>query len=542
MTSAVQEVVVIPPNAGTSDSPEQRLVLTERLPPALRAPRALAIFTAVLGAIFWRLSWRPLWHTDIWGHLAYGKQVWDGGTLPAFEPLMPLAAGMPFVDTAWLSQLCGYAAYSAWGAAGLQFLFAATLTACLAILAWQLYRKTHSVAWSLLGLAAFLWVDWQQFLVGWPEAAALVRPQLAGLACFVLLFSLLVARRQRPSDWFVVPALFVLWANLHGSFVVGLGLLACFLAGRGADVFRRTGRLSCVIRDARARRLLLLTELSAAAVLLNPYGLGIYAEVLRFSSNLNLADLVEWEPLSIRSSQGQAAACIALALVVAYRLSPRRVSFTEILLLAGLGFWTLWTSRMLLWWGVPAAYWLALHGHAAWRKVLKRGAEQSPSPRSGLWSAVTVGLIWIFFAGSSFGVRVLHGKQLELRQAVSRATPVGAVEYLREHPPQGQVFNTYEWGDYLTWAGPAGIQVFVNSHAHLVPRQVWQDYLTISSGVEGWDELLERYGVSAIVVDVQRSPTLVSLLRERKLWTAAYDDGSAAIFTRGKSVPVRAPE
>jgi hypothetical protein len=47
----------------------------------------------------------------------------------------------------------------------------------------------------------------------------------------------------------------------------------------------------------------------------------------------------------------------------------------ELLLLAGLGGWTLWTSRILVWWAVAAAYYLALHGHAAWRKWRKLRAE-----------------------------------------------------------------------------------------------------------------------------------------------------------------------
>src|SRR5262245_52048582 len=99
-------------NSPTTISPP---ALTDRLPEPLRASRALAVFAGVLGAVYWRLSFRPLWQTDVWGHLAYGKLIWNAGALPVTEPLMPLAAGMPFVDSAWLSQLLGYGAYSAWG-------------------------------------------------------------------------------------------------------------------------------------------------------------------------------------------------------------------------------------------------------------------------------------------------------------------------------------------------------------------------------------------------------------------------------------------
>ena len=70
---------------------------------------------------------------------------------------------------------------------------------------------------------------------------------------------------------------------------------------------------------------------------MNPYGINLYGEVLTFSSNENLTSLVEWEPLTLRMKQGRAAAVAALTIIVAYRISPRRISMTEILLLAGLG-------------------------------------------------------------------------------------------------------------------------------------------------------------------------------------------------------------
>ena len=48
-----------------------------------------------LGGLFVFLSHRPLWHTDLWGHLAYGRWMWEHGALPATEPFMPLAREVP---------------------------------------------------------------------------------------------------------------------------------------------------------------------------------------------------------------------------------------------------------------------------------------------------------------------------------------------------------------------------------------------------------------------------------------------------------------
>lgn len=518
-------------------------VLVDRVPDWLKTPRVLAGFVLVLGGLFLALSYsvvwnadivalnyRPLWHTDIWGHLAYGRWIWEQQALPDTEPLMPLSAGIPFVDTAWLSQLIGYGMYAGFGVVALQFLYAASITATVTVLAAAVYQRTRSFWITLISLAAFGCVGRDPLLV--------VRPQLAGLVCFTLLLTWLAPGRGRRWHWAAVPVLFALWANLHGSFLVGLGLLAALCAGRALDIGWKTRRPRLVFADQTMRRLFLLLELAAAAVLLNPYGLALYGEVLSFSGNPNLADLVEWDPLTLRMPHGVAAAVVVLALATVYRLSPRRVRAGEVLLLVGFGAAALWHSRMIVWWSVVAAYYLGLHLGAAWSRFHRAPARLSP--RSGRWSVVTAGLAWICFAYTPFGVTLLHGRPADPKRAaqqfansVSPLTPLGATDYLRRKPPQGLVFNTYEWGDYLLWDGPPGIQVFVASHAHLVPPEVWQDYMQIAHAGERWKTGLDRYGVATVVLDHHARKPLIRLLKEDKDWKLVYDDAVAAVFVRG---------
>src|SRR5438105_4301073 len=94
------------------------------------APRAVAGFAALVGAIFWFYSRQPLYHTDLWGHLTYGRLIWESGALPATEPFMPLAKEMPLVDTAWFAQVAGFLAISQGGPPAIQFLHALAIAAC----------------------------------------------------------------------------------------------------------------------------------------------------------------------------------------------------------------------------------------------------------------------------------------------------------------------------------------------------------------------------------------------------------------------------
>ncbi len=505
-------------------SPAKTGTLEDHVPLALRFPRVLAGFVALIGAVFWCYSYQRLHHTDLWGHLAYGRLVCATHTLPATEPLMPLAEGMPFVDTAWLSQVLGYRALAHWGPPGVQFLHAAAIAACFAVLSNGFYRRTRSFVISAAGLALFETLNWYQFQI--------VRPQMAGLVCFVLLLAMLSARRWRPVYWGAIPLTVALWANLHGSFVVGLLLIGCACLGRALDVWRRTRTLAAPFRDKAARRLFLLLELAAVAALLNPYGLRLYADVLTFSENPNLRSLIEWDPLNFRTMQGELAAVTALALAIVYRLSPRRVSAAEILALVALGASALWSARMLIWWTPIAVACFVIHAHAAWRRFYPIADQAHSTVRSGKWSVVTVGLAWIFFSYTPFGMHVLHGRTRGIKDSVSRDTPVAAVAWLREHPPAGLVFNIFEWGDYLLWAGPPDVKVFVTSQAHLVPRDVWRDYLSVINNSSGWTEVFDRYDVQTLLLDKAERGALIWSLKENKQWKRSFEDELAVVFTR----------
>jgi hypothetical protein len=302
--------------------------------------------------------------------------------------------------------------------------------------------------------------------------------------------------------------------------------------------------------------LLLLTQLAAVAVLINPYGWQLYAEVFTVAANPNLADLREWLPLTLRMKQGQAAFAVALALIVLFRFTPRRIASGELLLLVGFGAASLWSSRLLVWWGPLAASSLVLHGYAVLRKRRMRGMRDegmrsrsralphSPSPhqpgtgplvpRRSFWTVASIGLCWIAFALSPFGTQVLRGEKPNLEDAVSAETPVGAAEFLREHPPRGLVFNSFEWGDYFVWAAPDESNVFVTTHAHLVPREVWLDYLRVLTAADGWNDLLARYGADIVVINRYDAGEreLLTRLRGSDKWRVVYQDDRSVIFER----------
>ena len=519
---------ITPPTTEKSELPDAT-ALQDQMPDWFRTPKSVALYALILGLMFWVLSLQHLWHTDIWGHLSYGRYIAEHG-IPSTEPLMNLSQGMPFVDTAWLSQLVGFKLYDLLGPTVLQFLYALSITVCLALLVRRIHSRTRSVFWSLLGLGLCYWLEFQQFLIP--------RPQLAGLACFITLFTILTSVKWRNAYFIAVPLLFALWVNLHGSFVMGLFLLGIFCVGQAFDVFRRTRKIGMALQEASVVRSFILLEFAVLASLLNPYGLRIYSSVLKIAQHPNLRALVEWEPITLRDKQGIGMLVITSLLMLCYRYSPRRVRTFEVLSLFGLGVLALWTSRMILWWAPLAVYYAMIHGYSAYHYRAGKTLYRGPAMRSSLWTVVTLGLVWIFFAASHFGSGLIGKKHIPLKQTVSSFTPVDVVQYLHENPPVGQVFNTFEWGDYLLWAGPKGMKVFAASHAHLIPREVWQAYFAIANRGYNWSGLLDLYSVNTIILEIEEHANLISSLkRDNENWRVGYQDRYAIVLIR--RVPLR---
>ncbi len=494
----------------------------------LRTSRGVAAIIFVLALLFLYLSYLPIWHTDIWGHLSYGRYLWTTRSLPVTEPLLPLSKDVRFIDGPWLSQLIGFVVVSTprLQLAGLQGLFAIAITSCCTMLSWRTYSQTKSGLFAILSLCIFLIVGGDHLMI--------LRPQLAGIVCFVALLTRLVGKASFTANCVFVSGVFALWANLHPSFCVGIGLLGCFCLGRCLDVLVRTGSVRRGVHDRQTRRVFGLTILSATAVLINPYTVRLYREAFRFSANTNLQDLAEWQPLTIKDHEGQIVAVTAILLATIYRISPRRIRSWEVLASLGLGLSSLWCSRMIVWLAPVVALVIAQHAFAVWLKWNDEPFVVPQPAQSSKWALAAIASSGICFILSPLGIALLTGKHADKLQSVSRDTPVFAAEHLIEHPPRGMIFVTYEWADYVQWVGPKDLQLLVNSHAHLIPRDVWLAYMQVIEQREGWKETLDRYRINTMVLDRANRESLIEKLKVDPKWISPpiERDGQVIFFRK----------
>ena len=208
---------------------------------------------------------------DLWGHVRFGLDMLAQHTLPSVDPYS-FTQDIPWVNHEWLSELLMGVAYSIRGPSGLSLLRGALVTVFL-VVALQPYLRASPLA---AGAAVVLLVS------GTVRQTMTLRPQLWTLIGVAVLCRLFVAGYRRY--WiFAVPAMFLLWVNLHGGWIVGAGLLAMWTAFQLVNP-----------ADTRAR-IVAVALFSALATLINPYGLGMWA-FLAGTVRMSRA-ISEWQPL-----------------------------------------------------------------------------------------------------------------------------------------------------------------------------------------------------------------------------------------------------
>ena len=104
--------------------------------------------------------------------------------------------------------------------------------------------------------------------------------------------------------------------------------------------------------------------------------------------------------------------------------------------------------------------------------------------------------------------------------------PGGAIEYIKAHRPAGEMFNIYDWGGFLIWKLYPEYRVFIDGRGpDAYPPELWADYQAVQRGDEGWEAILDRYGVNfLLLVTGNKLHNLIGRLNESGEWRLAYWD------------------
>ena len=450
---------------------------------------------------------------DLWWHIKIGQDILTTHHWPTSDSFSFTAAGEPWMATEWVGDILFAAVERVAGLRGLEALLIILGAAVVvALYAFATLRSGNSKA-GFVTSAALLLLAVTNFNL---------RPQMLGYLFLVLTLIALERFRQGKTGalWFL-PLLFLFWVNTHASWEIGLG--AIFVHWMSGLKEIHCGGIETRCWKPADRLRLALTFLLCVAVLpITPYGTRLAAFPFQFISSLpnNLSDIVEWQPMPFNQPVGKLFLVMVLgcfAMQIATRLTWRLEEAALFFFATAMA--CLHGRFMLIF--VPFSAPLFAIALARW--LPKYNREKDPYLLNAVLMFFMLAAMWRYFPS-----------QAALEESVASNFPVGAVQYLDQHPIQGPMFNAYNFGGYLIWAAAPQHKVFIDGRGELFePSGVLADYMHITLLRPGALSVLSSYGVQACLLN--QGDALANVLAMLPNWERVYSDRTSVVFSRKRN-------
>lgn len=435
---------------------------------------------------------------DLWGKLAIGAYFWHFGTVPdhdlyAFTPVLP-----HYIEHEWGAGAIFFGVLKFFGPAGLMGL--KIVLAFGAMLAALGVGRKNQCRWETLLLLAVpaAWC----LLLGY---IPVVRSH-AFTYCFFAVTLLGLEEISAGKNWplFVMPPMFLLWSNVHGGFVAGLGAIAIYSG-------------CALVTRAQLNKTLLAGLLCSAVTLINIYGLKFWSYLIP-ALLMKRPDIAEWQPLPIFANDV---------------FNPFRVLFFLVVLVAACG----WPRVEKKNW--PGLAMLAITATLAWHSrrhapffsvtalafagpylqalLASIGRRLQPGLVERFKPAVVVVVLYGIMAVSIAAVS-LPDASLDVLAPVGH-DPVREVDILSRAQAEGNLATPFGWGCYCFWRLAPRIKISLDGRYETTYPQSTFDLNERFYDLRGpdWDQLIRDYRVDYVILDYVEDS-----LRPRDLTARGY--------------------
>ena len=455
---------------------------------------------------------------DFWWHLRIGQWMLQNG-LPRHDIFTYTVPGHTWTDHEYLTEIA-MALIQGWG--GLL-----AISIAFGLLTWAgfwlifLSARAQRAPYVIAALGIVLGA-----LAGSPIWGPRAQMITFFMACLQLHWlRQYLAGRSRALYWF--PLLMVLWANLHGGWVIAFGFFGVALA---AEALKLVVDRQDLAARAHLRRLVIITVASGLAVLATPHGPSLLLYPFQTQGSVAQQSLiVEWfSPNFHRSDLKPFEAMILLAFV---GFALRRPTLYDLLLTLAVTALALQSVRHIALFVAAVTPILITTWAGVWRELAERRSWRlGAAPPRPLFAATTaVALLAVTVA--TVGVIASHLRQQD--QVTRSEFPVGAADWLAAHPEVGtRMFNQYGYGGYLAYRfyPDPNRRVYVFGEAELMGDPLLVRYEAVASLQSDWQSILDQDRVDYVVFN--RGSALPDVLATEPGWERVYQDAYTEIYVR----------
>jgi hypothetical protein len=489
------------------------------------------------------LTWGPLakgllGDAGVGWHIRTGELILKTHAVPRVDLFSSTMNGKPWYAWEWLYDGIIAAVHHAAGLNRVVLLSALLIALTFAlVLRRMLDRGTNlpvAVVMVLLAVAA-------------STVHFLARPHVLSWLLTVVWFGVLedfeTDGKWRRLLW--LPALTVLWVNLHGGFLVGFVLLGIYLLSALIAGWVSRGEEQHNAARRRAGALAGIGIACGAGTLINPYGYQLHVHIYQYLSDRFLMDHID-EFLS-PNFHGLPQKCFAgmvLLAVLALGAARKKMGVSDVLLILFAVYSGLYATRNIPVSSILLALVVAPQISAVIREMAGdrdiseslqrwtssfdsfgvRMAGMDSKLRGHLWPVLAVlVLLWVCGHQGYFGGRRLIDAQFD-----GKKFPVQAADFLAASGSREPVFCVDRWGGYLIYRLYPQMPVAIDDRHDLYGAGFLKQYLKVVRGEPGWEQALGDMNPGWVLVP--KDSALSSLLAESAKWRAVYWDETAVLF------------
>jgi hypothetical protein len=456
----------------------------------------VAAIVAIYGTIlFWRLSSHL--QQDGWYGLVAGREIAHKG-IPTRDELTVWSLGAQWIDQQWLAHLVMYAVGIFGGIALLlvvhAFILATTFGAAVA-LARLRGASVRATAWiAVVATAPIIQGSWQ------------LRAQTFAYPLFLAVLWLLISDARTPSRRvFLTLPLLVVWANVHGSVLLGSALVGL----RGLTDWRARIRAFCLIVG------------SVAAIFATPYGVALLDYYRATVVSPVFAQFVsEWQPTELTPWTVPVFVLVVGGAWLVGR-HARSITVFEQVALALTGALALLAVRHLAWFGIAALVILP--------KVLSE-LMSDDARRSRRVANLAVAGTTLAIAAASLAPSLMR-----LDSSVETSFSSEAADVVAEAASVDSslhIFADVRYGDWLLWQHPElrGRILYDSRFELLSATELVSIFLWANQATDRWRSVLG--GSRVLVLDVTSSESNEAALLEEPGARRLYRDAYVSVITR----------
>ncbi|MDI6813647.1 MAG: hypothetical protein QME75_15920 [Deltaproteobacteria bacterium] len=460
---------------------------------------------------------------DLWGYLAFGRLFWESSAFPYNDVFSYTPTIYPWVYHEWLTGVFLYPLYMAWGGSGLQFLKYFLGLGTLALV----YKTAKLQGAKPIASAIFLMCIAPLIFSFYPPLRAQVFTFF-----FFALYLFLLEKARLNGRWMgllLLPALQLLWCNLHGGFLAGLGLIALFGAG-----------------EFLARRpffpFLAIFISSLLVTLINPYGLQ-YWEYIARAVLMPRPHITEWASLlqGIQRSNNVTFLLIPYFTIIFFiyiyaTRNSRSIDITTFLILFVTFVLAVSHIRHLSFFFFVVGAYLPekINGSVEYllsrRYLIKLWLKRSVKVSLSIcFMLISIILGYQFFKAEPFSMKIPSDPVPGL--SFTRHFPKGAVDFILRHGLRGNLLSEFSWGEYCIWnLYPQCLVAFDGRYETVYPEEVEKRYWEFSHARQQWRLFLESYPPDLILLDPRYE--VADLIKNEPGWQKIYEDEGSVLFIK----------